>query len=266
VSPPIPKTPADRLLTGFGRLLDECNRRLLAELPSRVPPEQDPRFLLNYSLGFGSSGIRACGVLLDSSFPSHAFAVARPLIEHSSRVLWAARGRWSRYWAWTAQEYVKRHVKAAPYIGPVQKQIGTARFAAIQAMAAGLGMPDLSVVFEDLAADDAADPESPENQLGLVITPRDGREQYHMLFPLDLHLSAHGNPDTFLEHGEAPARLPWVLAYTAMMVSRACHIQCRWPQDPLFWAYTWITRGQRDARELSANRTGSYGDLGLSPL
>jgi hypothetical protein len=263
----VPDTDPDRLLLGFQRLLNLCNARLLAALPPPAPPETDPRFLLNYSLGYVATGLEACRVVLKQQWPAHALPIARPLCEHSVRVLWACRGRWPRYWAWGAQEYVKRHEKAAPFVAPIAARLQSSAFAATKVIARGPGMPDLATILDDLAADDMNDPQTPENRLGVKVSLRDSREQYHMIFPMDLHLAAHGNPDTFTaDQTKIRRRLSWVLSYVSLAVARACHIQCGWRQDPLYWAYGWISRGRKEATEPDPAPVDSYGTLGLPAL
>lgn len=263
----IPNTSPQRLCDGFHRLLAACNKRLLSELPSPGQPQNDPRYLLNYSLGYVATGIAACQTLFRHPWPAHSLSIARPLFEHSSRVLWAVRNRWPRYWSWAALQYVQRCEKAAPFVPQLVPTLQSAPFAAAKLTSAGFGMPDLATVLEDLATDDAADSESPEHALGIKIQPRDGRQQYHSILALELHLAAHGNPDIFqLDESAVAGRMAWLLSYSAMNIARACHIQCGWRQAPLFWSYGWITRGRKEPTEPTPPPADSYGDLELPPL
>jgi len=256
--------PWTRLVGGSRRLVDACNDRLRFHLGNPRPIAEDPRFLLSRALVYARMTASSICALRAEASVAHVHALLRPFVEMAVRMLWAVRFGWERYFVWHAAHQLEHVKRGQPYIGAVEftRALGEAQSAVSAAEVAG--MPDFINVLKEVESRERVDP------VFLVADPWTETEEEWarrtdwILFKQHCHPAAHGDPviliDLESDNWAAPSH---VILVAATFLVRAVHIQCGWSQEPVMWAYQWITRGQRDTSEPSPCPPESYGDLGL---
>lgn len=261
--------PADapRLIGGGRRLLREVRDRVEAEYRRNNGNREDPNPLLSSALMYGELTAQGLHALRENASPAHAMPLIRAFLEMSARLLWAARYGWDRYLAWYAtniREILKRMDPPDPESAGVtgeriERADSTARSA--------IRMPPLVNVLGDIDLADEKDPDFKD------CSYEDSGEPFSRGFQSSvlngyLHAGAHGDPlvlcrDLSRADWEREARIYLI---SAVWLARAAHLHNKWAQDPVLWAYQWITRGVLDPSDSGRPDHGSYGDLGLPPI
>jgi len=193
----------------------------------------------------------------------HGLGLVRSVFEPAIELLWAARDRWPRYWQAVATEQVAHHERRASRNPSHAEWLKTPAGQRLRHVAGSrAGMPKLRQLLEGVEADDKSDPVLRDLKNRLPAS-----EVYEILVQGVLHPCSHGDPRAFASERWSDA---WIEAgqmylYSAVQMCRAAHLQRGWRQEPIWWAYQWITRIERDPHEPSPSPDDSYGDLGLTP-
>lgn len=191
----------------------------------------------------------------------HGFGLVRSVFEPAIELLWAVRERWARYCQAMAAEQLALHERRARSDRLHAEWLKSPAGQECRRLAGSRAqMPSLRQLLEDVERDDESDP-----ILNNLPSRLPASEFYEILVQGVLHPCAHADPRVHLSERWSDSWLGvgQMYLYGAVQMCRAAHLQRGWRQDPIWWAYQWITRCERDPHEPSPSPEDSYGGMGL---